>query len=198
MSLDTCDAPKRRFRRPTTKLANMRMFTDVPRHPFTSMWMAVFIGFPISTLLMEVVAPGAAGSIEHRVGWLGFILFMSLVVGVAITLLIATPTMYLLVRCRIAGSSDRHPIWSSRHRSIWSRYRPARLLSHGRDLHNLYGVGLLMRRASMDVLYIRSSHRGSEAGKRPVTTGRKESITVLAVLVPSSGCNLPIVVTDSS
>jgi hypothetical protein len=103
MSLDTCDAPIRRFRRPTTKLANMRMFTDVPRHPFTSMWMALFIGFPISTLLMEVVAPGAAGSIEHRVGWFGFILFMSLVVGVAITLLVATPTMYLLVRCRIAG-----------------------------------------------------------------------------------------------
>jgi hypothetical protein len=81
----------------------MRVFTAVPRHPFASMWLALFIGFPISTLLMEVVAPGAAGSIEHRVGWLGSILVISLVVGVAITLLVATPIMYLLLRCRIAG-----------------------------------------------------------------------------------------------
>ncbi len=52
---------------------------------------------------MEAVAPGAVGSIEHRVGWFGFILFMSFAVGFAVTLLIAMPTMYVLLRCRIAG-----------------------------------------------------------------------------------------------
>jgi hypothetical protein len=79
------------------------MFTEAPRHPFASMWMALFTGFPISTLLMEVVAPGAAGSIEHRIGWFAFMLFMSLIVGVAIVLLIATPITYLLLRFRICG-----------------------------------------------------------------------------------------------
>jgi hypothetical protein len=79
------------------------MFTEAPRHPFASMWLALFTGFPISTLLMEGVAPGAAGSIEHRVGWFAFMLFMSLIVGVAIVLLVATPITYLLLRFRICG-----------------------------------------------------------------------------------------------
>jgi len=67
------------------------------------MWLALLIGFLISTLLMEVVAPGAAGSLDHRLGWFAFMLFVSLVVGASITLLVATPVMYLLLRFHIGG-----------------------------------------------------------------------------------------------
>jgi hypothetical protein len=40
---------------------------------------------------------------QRHPGWFGFVLFMSLLVGVAIITLVAPPTMYLLVRCLIAG-----------------------------------------------------------------------------------------------
>jgi hypothetical protein len=81
----------------------MRAFTEAPRHPFVSMWLALFLGFPISTLLMEVVAPGAVGSSDHRLGWFAFMLLASLIAGAAIVLLVATPIMYILLRLRIGG-----------------------------------------------------------------------------------------------
>jgi hypothetical protein len=84
-------------------LENMRLLTDVPRHPFGSMWLGLLIGFPFATLIMEVVAPGAAGSLDHRVDWFGFMLFMAFVVGAAVTLIVATPVMYLLLRLRFLG-----------------------------------------------------------------------------------------------
>jgi hypothetical protein len=52
---------------------------------------------------MEMVAPGAAGSLDHRVGWFGFVLFMAFAVGAAVVLIVATPVMYLLLRLRFLG-----------------------------------------------------------------------------------------------
>jgi hypothetical protein len=49
------------------------------------MWLGLVIGFPIATLVMELVAPGAAGSMDHRVGWLGSILFVAFAAGSAVT-----------------------------------------------------------------------------------------------------------------
>jgi peptidoglycan/LPS O-acetylase OafA/YrhL len=79
----------------------MSAFTQVPRKPYRSMWAALTIGCLVASVAVAVFSNLRGAS--SGVGFFFFVLYISFAVGAGVTLLVAMPLLWLLIRIGYAG-----------------------------------------------------------------------------------------------
>jgi hypothetical protein len=79
----------------------MSAFTQLPHKPYRSLWAALTLGCLVASVAVAVFSNLRGAS--SGVGFFFFVLYISFAIGAGVTLLVAMPLLWLLIRIGYAG-----------------------------------------------------------------------------------------------